>query len=144
VSSTTFWAGIRPDPVLRRRVLAAGALLAILGIPIILSLPLMRTAAWLFVFAWLSWCGRELLQLRGAHRRCSGLRLSSDGEVLVVAHDRARAATLLPGCVVLDEIAWLRLRDTNGRTWGELVAGKHRESEEWRRFQVILRHPQPC
>lgn len=144
MSSSTFWTEIRPDPVLRRRVLAAGVLLGLLGVPIILSLPLASLPAWLIVVAWLTCCGRELSLLVGAYRRCSGLRLASDGEVLVLGRDRARAATLLPGCLVLDEIAWLRLRDGSGRCWGELVAGNHRESEDWRRFQVILRHPQPC
>lgn len=144
MSSTTFWTEIRPDRALRQRLLASGLALSLLGVMATLSLPLPILVRGLVAGAWLSWGVFELLRLLRAYRRCSGLRLASDGEVLVLGRGQARSASLLPGCVVLDEFAWLRLRDDRGRTWGELVTGNHRESEEWRRFQVILRHSRPC
>lgn len=144
MSSTTFWTEIRSDPALRRWLLASGLALSLSGVAAILSLPMAGPVRGLAAVAWLAWSAHELLHLLRAYRRCTGLRLAADGEVLVLGRGAARRARLLPGCVVLDGFAWLRLCDDSGRTWGELVRGNHRESEEWRRFQMILRHSRPC
>lgn len=144
MSSTTYWAEIRPDLPCRRLVLIAGSLLALAGVPVILSLPVGPWPMLLLQGFWLAWSGRELVLLWRAQRRCSGYRLAAGGELQIWGAGGARPASLMPGSVVLHEIAWLRIRDEQGRVWGELIRGKHRESEEWRRFQVIFRHLNTC
>ena len=91
-------------------------------------------------------CRKRLLFV-GACRvygRWSALKLSADGESRLFGCEETCAVTVLPGSIVLPELAWLRIRAENGDTWGELVAGNHRQSKEWRRFQVIFRHLNTC
>jgi hypothetical protein len=121
-----------------------GILLALCGVPVVLSLPFDARSLAFILAGWLAWSARELYSLVRAYRQCGGYRLSADGELLILCGDATKPGRLLPGCLVLDEFAWLRVSDERGRSWGELIAGKHRESEDWRRFQVIFRHGKPC
>ena len=79
MSSTAYFAEIYPDPFLRRIVLASGALLALVGVPLIITLPVapeLRAAA---VMTWLALAVNELSRVRRAWHACQALRFSADG-----------------------------------------------------------------
>jgi len=144
MSSSTYSAEIRLDRRLRRVVLISGLGLALAGAGLVMLLPLGLPARLLVLLGWLLWSGRELLTYCRVYGRWSACKLSADGEIKLIGDDECCTATLLPGSIVLSEVAWLRLRAENGDVWGELVAGKHRESKDWRRLQVIFRHLNTC
>jgi hypothetical protein len=124
--------------------LISGLGLALTGGGLVLLLPLDLPARLLALLGWFWWSSRELLTYCRVYARWSACKLSADGEIRLIGDDECCAATLLPGSIVLSEVAWLRLRAENGDVWGELVAGKHRESKDWRRLQVIFRHLNTC
>jgi len=105
-----------------------------------LSLPLKAVVA----AVWTIFSGRELLTHWRVYGRWSVLTLYANGETELFGQQESCAARVLPGSIVLADIAWLRIRAENGQIWGELVAADPRESEEWRRFQVIFRHLHTC
>jgi len=49
-------------------------------------------------------------------------------------------ARLLPGSMLLRRVGWIRWDDGCGRQYAELLRGRSRESDDWRRLQVIWRH----
>lgn len=147
MSSSTFSAAVRLHKRLRRIVLISGCMLALTGLGLILllpfaglSLPLKAVVA----AAWTIWSGRELLTHWRVYGRWSVLTLYANGATELLGKQESCAARVLPGSIVLPDIAWLRIRAENGDIWGELVAADSRESEEWRRFQVIFRHLNTC
>ncbi len=144
MSSNTYSAQIAVDERLRNVVLLVGLALALLGAFMIAWWPTSVAGRVLGLIGWLFWSGRELLTYWRVYARWSGLRVAADGTVEVQGSGRHCAARVLPGSLVLAELAWLRIRADNGDQWGELIAGNHRESEEWRRFQVIFRHLNAC
>ena len=144
MSSTTYSAEIRTDKRLRRFVLLFGLGMALIGVLVIVLLPVSAAGRALGVAGWSCWSGWELLTYWRAYGRWSGIRLFADGKTELLGGGECCAASVLPGSIVLSEMAWLRIRAENGDTWGELVSGNHRESEEWRRFQVIFRHLNTC
>ncbi len=144
MSSSTYSAEIRLDRRLRRVVLISGLMLAMTGGGLILLLPIGMPGKVAGLLGWLCWSGRELLTYWRVYGRWSALKLFADGETKLIGCDECCAATVLPGSIVLSEMAWLRIRAENGDVWGELVAGNHRESKDWRRFQVIFRHLNTC
>ncbi len=144
MSSNIYSAQITADKRLRAVVLFVGLALALLGAIMIAWLPTSVVVRALGLIGWFFWSGRELLTYWRVYARWSGLRVAADGTVEVQGGGRHCAARVLPGSLVLDELAWLRIRADNGDQWGELIAGDHRESEEWRRFQVIFRHLNAC
>ncbi len=144
MSSSTYSAEIRMDRRLRRVVLISGLLLALTGGGLMLLLPIGIPVKLGASLGWYFWSGTELLAYWRVYGRWSAVKLSADGEIELMGCDECCAATVLPGSIVLPELAWLRIRAENGDIWGELVAGNHRESKEWRRFQVIFRHLNTC
>ena len=144
MSSSKYSAEIRLDRRLRRVVLISGVVLALTGGGLVLLLPIGIPAKLAALLAWIGWSARELLTHRRVYGRWSALELSADGESRLFGCEECCAATVLPGSIVLPELAWLRIRAENGDVWGELVAGNHRQCKEWRRFQVIFRHLNTC
>jgi len=145
VSSNAYLAETRPDPYLRRVVLASGALLALAGVPLIIVLPVaseLRVAALLL---WLALAVQELTRVRSAWHVCHALRFSADGTVVVLMPGQIwQPACLLSGGILLRKIGWIRLSVAlpTGQTLvlGELLCGDSRESADWRRLHVIWRH----
>jgi hypothetical protein len=141
VSSTTFSAELQPDPRLRRLVLGSGLLLGAAGIPLIATLGIAATGRALLAAAWLTVFARQWLSFRRAYARNGMLRVDADGQV------RCRRGAggwepleILPGSIVTAGWAWLRLGRADAAGYAELLRGKARQSEDWRRFQVIWRH----
>jgi hypothetical protein len=98
----------------------------------------LKTAA---VLAWLLLCVRELGILSRGFAHCDGLRLSADGQLLVLdARGNWQAARILAGTVVLRRLAWIRCRTGQGQRCAELLRGDSRLSRDWRRLQVIWQH----
>ena len=144
-SSNSYSARVRPDRRLRQGVLGFGLVCTLLGSGCLLLLPAGIVAQAAAIMAWLLVSLRELVGLRRVYRGCSGYRVFDNGEIEVFGDTGARRfGRVLPGTVVMPGWAWLRLQTADGRTWGELVAGKTRESQQWRRFQVIFRHLNAC
>lgn len=141
MSSSRYSAELRPDTPLRRLVLASGAVFALLGVAVILTLPLpaavliAASAGWLFV------CARELVVAGRGFSYCRGLRIAVDGDIVLLDPDGVwQPARLLPGSVVLRHVGWILFETNEGRQFAELVRGRCRESNDWRRLQVIWRH----
>jgi hypothetical protein len=75
------------------------------------------------------------------HALCRRLRMSAGGELLLLDPlGNWHTARLLPGSVLLRRIGWIRLETGIGQRCAELVRGSCRESDDWRRLQVIWRH----
>jgi len=147
MSSSTFSAVIRLHSRLRRLVLISGLVLALTGSGLVLLLPfagLSLPGKAVVAAVWTIWSGRELLTHWRAYGRWSVLTLYANGDTELFGKQKSCAAQVLPGSIVLPDIAWLRIRAENGESWGELVAADPSESEEWRRFRVIFRHLNTC
>lgn len=145
MSSTAYFAEIRPDPFLRRIVLISGAVLALAGIPLILMLPVSPGSRAVAAVVWLAMMASELSRARRAWYSCHALRFFADGTVLVlVAGLSWQPATLLSGGILLRQLGWIRLSFTlpSGRklVLGECLRGDGHKNADWRRLQVIWRH----
>jgi hypothetical protein len=141
VSSNTYSATLNPDPWLRIVVLTSGRLLIAAGLVIILTLEL---APLLRAIGSLVWVGNgclELRQLQQGFDACRGIRIDSNGEIAILNIDQEwQPATLQTGSLLLRKLGWLRLRSASGQNILELVRGDARQSQNWRRLQVIWRH----
>ena len=141
MSSTTYSAELHPDARLRRIVLWSGAFLGAVGVVLIFSMRLPAVVLIAASTAWLLVSGRELGRIRRAYTRCCRLRLSAGGEMRWLDVDgNWYPAKLLPGSVLLRRVGWIRWHDGRGRQAAELLRGRCRESDDWRRLQVIWRH----
>lgn len=111
------------------------------GIVVIALLPLALHRRLLAVLVWTLVTGREVWALAKAYQRCERIRLDAQGgvELLLYTGDWI-TARLLPGSVVLANLAWLRFSAPETGRFAELVRGNLPENEAWRRFQVIWRH----
>jgi len=126
---------------LRCTVLLTGALAAVLGLVMILTMPLDFGLLLSTGLLWSLITLRELLHARDAYLRYCLLRLDSTGKVtLIAANGDSQAATLLAGSIVLDRVAWLRIESLDGLRCAELMRGNSREDHQWRRLQVVWRH----
>ncbi len=141
MSSNSYSTCLVPDPWLRIAVLTSGRLLLAAGLILILTLELgvaLRAAACL---AWYLAGSRELARIERGFESCLAIRLSSEGEIAVLNSDLEwLPATLQDGSMVLRNIAWLRLKTAAGENIVELLRGQTRQSQNWRRLQVIWRH----
>ena len=141
MSSRIYSTDLTPEPAMRRIVVAAAWAAMILGLITIISLPIdgwLRVAG---ISIWLIATGAELTVISSAHKRFDRIRLHSDGQVELHDGDgHWRAATIGNGCVVLRKLAWVRLKPATGARYHELLRRNSRESEQWRRLQVIWRH----
>ena len=149
MSSSTYSAELYPDAVLRWLVLFSGSIFGAAGIALILTLPL----HWLLLVAgsvgWLTLFVSELVGMSRGFVRCCRLRMTPDGEILLLDPEgNWHAARLLPGSVLLRRVGWIRLKIEQGQQCAEPVRGSCRESEDWRRLHVIWRHigatPRSC
>mgnify|MGYP001815240014 CR=1 FL=1 len=141
MSSSEYSAELQPDPTLRLLVLLSGSLLGIVGLVLILGLALPAPAVGLGVALWFNYMLREASALAGEFRHCRGLRVYPDCSLLRLDREsRWRPARLLPGSVVLPRLAWIRFETGRGIRSAELLRGNCRDSDDWRRLQVIWRH----
>lgn len=141
MSSSVFSAELRPDPGLRSTALYSGAALAIVGNVLIASLPFDPIARLLLAGGWSAFCGFEWRRVRRGFSDCRRLRLMADGKAMQQDPDgHWHAARVLPGSVVLRHAGWLVLELAEGRRSVQPLRGHCRESNDWRRLQVIWRH----
>ena len=141
MSSISYSTCLTPDPWLRITVLTSGQLLIAAGIVLILTFNLDIAIRATRCFAWFIAGCYELAHIERGFESCNAVRLSSDGEIAVLNNDQEwLPVTLQTGSIVLRNYAWLRLRAANGDNFVELMHGNSRQSEEWRRLQVIWRH----
>jgi hypothetical protein len=122
-------------------VIASGVLLFFLGLLLILELPIAGCYKVLIAVVWLGLSAFEWLSNRRAYAQNGILRIDAEGRVEWWDDDAGRRELgLRPGSVVLSRLAWLRLSAGDGLRYAELLRGDARESDDWRRFQVIWRH----
>ena len=141
MSSNAYSSELRPEPRLRRAVLAGGALLIVAGCLLVGLLPVTGGRKLLLGLSWLLVSGYEYVSHWRAYTREGILRLDSNGQVWRSSHGKQFDAVVLSGgSIVTSRIAWLRISVGRGCRYGELLHGDARESEDWRRFQVIWRH----
>ncbi len=141
MSSTTYSAELRADAWLRLIVISCGRLLAAAGLILILMLPVAAGLRFVGCLIWLAWSWLELRRYHqgyATYRRIR-IRVGADLQLLNGEHEWV-AARLLTGSVLLQRIGWLYLETADGRRFAELVRGDCRESDDWRRLQVIWRH----
>ena len=144
-SSVAYSTRISVDTRLRRIVLGSGLGLLAAGVVVLACLPLAPPVIAAASGLWTAWVGRELAVLWRVYGRTPGYRLWADGAIDVLAGGGSGlSGRVAPGSLVTRRWAWLRIAASDGRCWGELVAGNGRESQQWRRFQVIFRHLSAC
>lgn len=140
MSSSTYSTCLTPDRQLRGLLRVSASLLGLLGVGIIVLSDLPGALQFVLLLFWGAEIGRQRCVLRRSQWNCSVIRLSNDGTLRV--KDRLgewRLAELMPGSIVLRQIAWLRYRDHAGQTNVELLRGNSLECQQWRRLQVIWR-----
>lgn len=141
MSSNTFSAELHPDPWLRLMVITSGRLLAAAGLVIILVLPLEASLRGAGCLIWLAWSWHELRRYHVGYATCCRIQVRVRGDILLLNNDQEwLPASLLSGSVLLQRIGWLYLETGDGRQFAELIRGNCRESDDWRRLQVIWRH----
>lgn len=119
-------------------LLAGGA--TSVGTMLILAMPTLPALKLVLAVVWIFSGVAELGCLRKGMSRIDRIRIRADGRVDGIGrNERQYAISLLPGSVVLDRVAWLRLHFADGLRYGELVTRKAGESEQWRRLLVIWR-----
>ena len=141
MSSTTFVAELTPDSELRRCFVAGILLCCAVGVWTVSSLAISAELRWLGGAAWLfAVLARGGIML-ASQLRYPTIRLHADGSALLqnAAGDWC-AAKMSGNCVVLANFAWLDLKLADKTRYTTLVRGKSRESQQWRRLQVIWRH----
>lgn len=141
MSSAIFVAELQTDAGLRRLLSCSNLIALAVGAGILLNLPVpvgLRTlaaAGWGFVMV-LEYFGR-----RARQQQLRRIRVYADGSAQLL--DRTGTwtqATVCRDSVVLARFAWLRLNFADGRRHAELLTGNSRESQDWRRLQVIWKH----
>lgn len=141
MSSISYSTCLTPDPWLRITVLTSGRLLIAAGLILILTLDLDTTIRVVGCVVWFVAGRYEIVAIERGFESCNGVRLSADGEFAILNNDQEwLPVTLLTGSIVLRNYAWLRLQAENGEKFVELLRGNARQSEDWRRLQVIWRH----
>ena len=126
---------------MRITVLTSGRLLIAAGLVLILTLNLDTAIRAASCFVWFVAGWYEIVRIERGFEFCHAVRLSSDGDIAVLNNDHEwLPVTLQTGSIVLRNYAWLRFQTANGDNFVELLRGNARQSEEWRRLQVIWRH----
>ena len=141
MSSPEFEVKLQPDPGIRRSVLLAGLLAMLAGVALIvlINTPILwRLAATL---VWMSDCLWGMWALIRGARQVAWLRLDSTGQIDIVDTEGfSRPARLLTGSLVLQNVAWLRVRLPDGRRYSELMLAARVEAGAWHglpvRFEV--------
>ena len=141
MSSNSYSTCLTPDPWLRITILTSGRILIAAGLVLILTLDLDTAIRAASCFVWFVAGWHELVCMERGFESCKAVRLSSDGEIAVLNNEQEwLPVTLQTGSIVLRNYAWLRLQAANGDNFVELLRGNARQSEDWRRLQVIWRH----
>ncbi len=141
MSSSSYSATLTPDPWLRIAVLISGQLLVAAGLGLILTLDMNAGLRLVMSLVWVVAGRFELGRLQQGFDACTAIRVFQDGSIsLLNEHREWTPATLQTGSVLLQGQGWLRLRTENGQYFHELVCGDARQSQNWRRLQVIWRH----
>ena len=141
MSSSTYSADLHPDPAMRRIVVLSGAGFCGIGVALILAMPLQPVVLITGLGGWLALCAWELIKMYRGYALCRRLRMSVGGELLLLDPlGNWHTARLLPGSVLLRRVGWIRLETGIGHRCAEPVRGSCRESDDWRRLQVIWRH----
>ncbi|HET6629346.1 MAG TPA: hypothetical protein VFG91_06205 [Woeseiaceae bacterium] len=140
MSSAAYEAELVPHDRLRAGLLAFACCSLLAGALLILLLPVVAPLKAALGCTWLLAGVAEAAAFRRGMLRIDRIRIRSDGRVLAVGRTGAlQPLALMPGSVVLDRMAWLRLRFEDGLRCGELLAGNAAENEQWRRLLVIWR-----
>ena len=141
MSSNSYSTCLTPDPWLRIAVLTSGRLLNAAGLVLILTLEADAVRRGLGGLVWFVMGSLELARIERGFDSCVAIRLSSEGEIMVLNSEQEwLSGTLQTGSVVLRNLAWLRLQTADGENLIELLQGNARQSQDWRRLQVIWRH----
>ena len=139
--SNAYSAEFRPDPTLRSIVLGSGVASGLVGAVVIATLPFPVAFTGAGIVSWSALTFVQLRKLWRSWSACRGLRVGPGGEVAACGPDGTwRHAVLASGGVLLRRWAWLRYRTGCGRIAVEPLRGCCRESQDWRRLQVIWRH----
>jgi hypothetical protein len=116
-------------------------LLGAAGLPLIVSLSIGLPIRSVLAIVWLAVFARQWVSFRLAYTRNGILKVDADGEIRCRRGPGCwQRLELLPGSVVTSGWAWLRLGEADGPDYAELLRGDIRQSQDWRRFQVIWRH----
>ena len=141
MSSIEYWADLHPDKCLRRAVLVSGIALLVAGVVMISMLDLSKILKVVGGLAWAGISAHRLWQYARAYALNGKLRIRADESLEIEGPDGQRhRARLCSGSFATRRFAWLRVAPANAAAYGELLRGDSRQSEEWRRFQVIWRH----
>jgi hypothetical protein len=141
VSSNAYSASLTPDPWSRIVVLTSGRLLIAAGVALILVLAIDVPLRALGCLIWVAIGWFELRRLQLGFDACNGIRIDSNGEIAILNNDQEWVpGTLQTGSVLLRQLGWLRLQSSSGQFFLELIRGDARQSQDWRRLQVIWRH----
>jgi hypothetical protein len=139
MSSTRFVVVLKPDPDLRKIVMLAGCAALLVGLLLLIRLPASVPVRLALVVPWLIGSIRELSrQSRGVHR-IKSICLGVDQALVIDRHGKQAPVQVMSGTVVLQRVAWLRLRFADGLTCGELLRGDASACKHWRRLQILWR-----
>ncbi len=140
MSSTVFAVELQADRRCRGIVFWSGVVLTGIGAALLAVTSLPPLSRFLLLVLWLVDCGWALRRLRQGWRKAGRLRLTSDGQVQLVADGISPVCvSLRTGSVVMRRFAWLRLACRGGPVWAELFLSAYSESHAWQRFQLIWR-----
>lgn len=141
MSSNVFSAELPLVPAMQHIVVVSGASMGLLGQLMVWLMPIAAQWRLLACVTCLAVVASELYRLRRAWRSYSCARLIHDGTAeLLNADGQWQPAELLPGCLLLRRIGWMRLRTGDGVCFAALFRGHCRHAADWRRLQVIWRH----
>jgi len=121
----------------------SAAIAAIAGFALILHLPLSGGFRALFAVWWIVRSAREIQLWSRAGTRVARIRFRQTGDVRVTDRDGlASPVELLSGTLVTRRMAWIRIRFSDGRKYGELLCGNAVIDRQWHRFQLIWQQTQ--
>lgn len=140
MSSQRYACDLRVDRRLRQVLVAGGALAWLAGCLLLRALPVPLPLAAALGILWSASSWLELLALARGMRRIDRIRITPAGEVWAIARDGGRQAIeVLPGSLLLERGAWLRLRFADGGEACEWLTPHDGESEAWRMLQRAWR-----
>ena len=141
MSSAKYVAELQPDSLMRLVTLLATWLAGAAGVTVLCGLPvdpLLRVGA---IAAWITWVACNGMRRRAAEQGLQRIRLFADGSAALLRPDGSWTPAMLGAdSTVLAGLAWLHFNAEAGLPHTELLRGNSRESEDWRRLQVIWRH----
>lgn len=140
MSSAGYAAELVPSRFLRLAVWSFGCGALVLGALLVLSLPVVAQLKTPLCLLWLASAAGELAAYRRGMSRIGRIRIRSERRAQGIdRHGAEQDLQLLPGSVVLDRVAWLRMRFEDGLEYGEVFTGHASGDKEWRHLLVIWR-----